>query len=314
MKYKLSNYHNFIFAFVCMALTMCAMPVHAQEIRVVDDTGYELVLSKPAQRVIGLDGALSELMLALGLGHTLVGRTAADADIAGLQDLQVVGTKMRPNPELIVGLKPQVVLQILGSTQSTALGLGMRKLGVPVLLFHLESFEQINSVLLRLAKLGGVEAKAQALVQSYISRIGFLRTLLMDEVRVPLFYELRYPSLLGAAGTSIISEIITVAGGRNVLNSNDTEVRLSVEELVRKNPAVYIVQTGPLNPDPKPLSQRPLYDQIQAVQQQRVLTVRDIDFSRPGPRSIDAAEQLARWLHPHVDFDVLIPQSDARMK
>ncbi len=303
-----------IWALCCFFVLCLTMPAKGQEIRVVDDTGYELVLPKPAQRVIGLYGALSELMLALDLGHTLVGRTAADINVEGLKHLQAVGTHMRPNPELIVSLKPDVVLQFLGRKEASTLGLGLRKLGVPVLLFRLESFEDINSVLLRLGALGGAQAKAQALVQSYTSRIGFLRTLLMDEPRVSLFYEVRYPNLLGAGGKSIVTDIMSVAGGRNVLTSSDRVVRLNEESLLLKNPEAYIIQTGPMNPDPKPLEQRPHYTQLQAVQNNRVLWVRELNFARPGPRAIDAAEQLARWLHPAVNFDVAIPQADARMK
>ncbi len=288
---------------------------HAQEkIRVVDDTGYELVLDKPATRVVGLYGALSELMLALGLGHTLVGRTAVDADVQGLEHLPAVGTHMRPNPELIVSLQPDVVLQVLGSKHTTALGLGMRKLGVPVLLFRLESFEDIHSVLLRLGIMAGVQSKAESLVASYVSRIGYLRTILMDEKRVSLCYELRSPHLLMAGGKSIITDILTAAGGRNVVSSPEQDVHMSLSSLILQNPEAYIIQQGPMNPDPDPLTQRPSYEKIQAVRNNRILTVRDIDFSRPGPRAIDAAEMLAKWLHPTVDFTMAVPQVDANAR
>ncbi len=317
MQYKIFPVCFCCFMLMTLQLWVLPSPLHAnalsmqEKIRIVDDTGYELILDKPATRVIGLDGSLSELMLALDLGHTLVGRTAADAHVQGLEHLPAVGTQMRPNPELIVSLKPDVILQILDGKASTGLGLGMRRLGVPVLLFRLESFEDMNSVLRRLGIMAGVEKKAEALVNSYVRRIGLLRTLLMDEKRVSLCYELRYPSLLMAGGKSIITDILLAAGGRNVVASPEQDVRMSVDSLILQNPEAYIMQQGPMNPDPEPLEERPLYEKIQAVQNKRILTVREIDFARPGPRAIDAAEMLAKWLHPTVDFTMAIPQVDA---
>ncbi len=282
--------------------------IHASEtvIRIVDDTGYTLELKAPAKRVIGLYGALSELMLALDLGHTLVGRTAADRRVAGLEHLPAVGTHMRPNPELIVGLKPDVILQFLGRNEAASLGLGLRKMGIPVLLFRLESFEDMFSVLLRLGTMGGAQAKATELVAGYRKRIGDLRNVLMDVPRVSVFYEIRYPNLLGAGPKSIITDIIAVAGGRNVVTTQDRVVRLNEEELIYKNPEAYIIQKGPMNPDPEPLSQRPHYATLQAVKNNRILEVSELEYARPGPRAVDAVEKLARWLHPTVNFSVKV--------
>ncbi len=276
-------------------------------IRIVDDTGYELVLKTPAKRVIALYGALSELMLALDLGDTLVARTAADRRIVGLKHLPAVGTHMRPNPELIVSLKPDVILQFLGREEAASLGLGLRKMGVPVLLFHLESFEDMFSVLTRLGKMGGKEAKATELVKGYRKRIGDLRNILLDIPRVSVFYEVRYPNLLGAGPKSIVADIINVAGGRNILTTDERLVRLNEEELVYKNPEAYIIQKGPMNPDPRPVDERPHYATLQAVKNKRVLEVSELEYARPGPKSVDAVEKLARWLHPTVDFTVKKP-------
>ncbi len=296
----------------CCALLLClpswsGAATVPNKVRVVDDTGYELILEAPATRVLALYGALSELVLALDKGDTLIGRTSADANIEGLRHLPAVGTHMRPNPELIVALKPHVVLQFLGRKEARALGLGLRKLGVPVLLFHLENFEDINSVLLRLGVLTDSREKAQKLVKSYTSRIGFLRTILMDERRKSVFYEVRYPNLLAAGGESIVTDIIAVAGGRNVVLSPERVLRMNEEALLRYDPEVYIVQKGPMNRDPKPLDERRHFSTLRAVKDGKVLYVDELSFARPGPRAIDAAEKLAYWLHPTVNFDFALP-------
>jgi iron complex transport system substrate-binding protein len=53
------------------------------------------------------------------------------------------------------------------------------------------------------------------------------------------------------------------------------------------------MNAGPLPPD-----QRPHLAALRAVRQGRVLVVDEQVFSRPGPRNVEAVEQLARFLHP----------------
>ncbi len=275
-----------------------------QQIKVVDDTGYELVLQKPAKRVLALYGAFNELMLALGLKDLLVGRTASDSAIEGLQHLPAVGTHMRPNIELILSLKPDVIIQFMGRQEAESLALGLRGYDVPVLMFNMETFEDMFRVIEKLGQVTGHAKVAETLVKRYKDRLGDLRRILMDEKRVRVFYEVRYPNLLAAGPESIVNDIIQIAGGRNVITLSGRVLRINEEELVDKRPEAYIVQEGPMNPEPTPVGSRPNFATLPAVQNGRVLVVDQLSFARPGPRAIDAAESLARWLHPTVNFDV----------
>ncbi len=274
------------------------------QISIIDDTGFELILEKPATRVLALYGAFSELMLALGQRELLVGRTAADASIEELKDLPVVGTHMRPNIELILSLNPQVVIQFMGREEAESLGIGLRRHGLPVLLFNMETFDDMFRVIAKLGQLIGHEELSQALIANYEDRLGDLRRILMDKKRVRVFYEVRYPNLLAAGPNSIVTDIIHIAGGSNVINLSGRVIRINEEELVHKRPDAYIIQQGPMNMQPKPLAERPNYATLPAVKNGRVLVVDQLSFARPGPRAVDAAEKLARWLHPTVNFDI----------
>ncbi len=274
------------------------------KIRIVDDTGYELVLDKPATRVLALYGAFNEIMLAMGLGDLLVGRTASDAHIEGLQHLPAVGTHMRPNIELILSLKPDVIIQFMGRQEAESLGHGLRKFDAPVLLFRMETFEDMYRVIEKLGEATGHKEDAQKLIASYEDRLGDLRRILLDVKRVRVFFEVRYPNLLAAGPNSIVSDIIHIAGGSNVITLSGRVIRINEEELVYKMPDAYIIQKGPMNSNPVPIEQRPNYATLPAVKNGRVLVVDQLAFSRPGPRAVESAEMLARWLHPTVNFDI----------
>jgi precorrin-2/cobalt-factor-2 C20-methyltransferase len=52
------------------------------------------------------------------------------------------------------------------------------------------------------------------------------------------------------------------------------------------------------NSDPIPPDKRAHFDRLKCVREAKVLIADEFIFSRPGPRCVDAVEQLAAALHP----------------
>ena len=273
-------------------------PVQAAPIEVVDDTGVTLTLDKPAERIIALYGAYNELLLALDARDLLVARTGADAHLPELAGLPAIGTHMRPNAELIVAQKPDLVLQLAGRREALLQTEALRKLGINVLTFEMDSFDKMFDVLEKLGRLTGREQKAAGLIRDWRARLATLRARHAGEKPVRVFYEVRYPNLLAAGQGSIVNEIIAVAGGENVVADDKKLVRFNEEALILADPDAYLTQKGPMNPDPQPLSERAHYRDLRAVRTGRVLVVDEDRFARPGPRAVEAAEELELWLHP----------------
>ena len=178
-------------------------------------------------------------------------------------------------------------------TQTEAL----EAVGIPVLVYEMQSFEQLFAVTRALGRLTGRETRAEALVADWQRRLAVLEQRYAGQPPVRVFYEVRYPNLLAAGRASIVDEIIRHAGGRNVLDAPQKLVRCNEEMLVALDPEAYILQQGPMNPAPQAPAARPHYRGLSAVRSGRVLLVDEHLFARPGPRSVEAAERLARWLH-----------------
>ncbi len=272
----------------------------ATPIIVSDDTGHEVRLCQPARRVIALYGAFNELLLALGAGDVLAARTVADAAVPGLEHLPAIGTHMRPNAELVVAQSPDLVIQLAGRNEALLQTESLRALGLDVLVFEMNSFEQMFAVLHKLGRLTGREAEAAALVATWQKRLAALEARYADMEPVSVFYEVRYPNLLGAGGGGIVNDMIQRAGGRNVIADEKKLVRFNEEALLAADPDVYIMQRGPMNPEPQPLEQRQHYKSLRAAREGRVFVVDEDRFARPGPRAVDAAEELGRFLHSRV--------------
>ena len=269
----------------------------AAPIVITDDTGTTLTFTQPVRRVIALYGAFNEIFLALGAGDLLVARTAADGNLPELAALPAIGTHMRPNAELVLAQRPDVVVQLEGRSEAQTQTENLRSLGLNVLTFEVNSFERLFEVTQILGRLVGREQAATALVNGWKNRLQALRSSSAGKPVARIFYEVRYPNLLAAGRGGISSEILALAGGENVVTDSKKLVRFSEEALIAADPDVYLIQQGPMNPAPTPLAERDHYKGLRALREGRVLVVDEDRFARPGPRALDAAEELAGWLH-----------------
>lgn len=225
-------------------------------------------------------------------------RTVADADMPQLAKLPAIGTHMRPNPELVVAHKPDLVVQLTGRKEAQSQTEALRQLGIPVVCFAMQSFADVFRVTRILGQATGRETRAQDVIAGWQQRLNAVRGRhgAASAPRVRVFYEVRYPNLLAAGTGSIVNDIIATAGGENVVTEDKKLVRFSEESLLAANPQAYLVQRGPMNPEPQDVTTRAHYAGLDAVRQGHVLVVDEAVFARPGPRAIDAAVQLATWL------------------
>ncbi|MDR2573041.1 MAG: ABC transporter substrate-binding protein [Desulfovibrio sp.] len=274
---------------------------------VTDDLGRSVTLGGPAKRVIALYGAFNELVLALDAGHCLAARTAADGDLPELSGLPVIGTHMRPNPELIVARQPDVILQLAGRQEAQAQTDALLALGFNVLTFAMDSFGDVFHVTETLGILLDRAEQAGSLIRDWKSRLAALRSASAGRRPVRVFYEARYPNLLAAGGKGIVQDVIVAAGGENVVREPKKLVRYSEEALIEADPEVYIIQQGPMNPAAAPPQERPHYKTLTAVRAGRVIYVEEKRFARPGPHAVTAAEELARRLRIVMEKAALPP-------
>ena len=273
----------------------------AAEVRVTDDLGQVIALKEPAQRIISLYGAYSEILFAIGAGDRLVARTRADRFPPSILDKPSVGTHLRPNMELVLGLQPDLIIHAVGRKHGHEVIRQIQQKGLTVAVFQPRNFAELFSVIDRLGILTGEEANAQELVNGQSSRLRKIDLrLAKSKDRPKVFFEVRYPNLLGAGQGSIVNDVILKAGGLNCLPNEKKLVRINIETLIDYDPDVYVVQEGPMNRNPGSPESRPNFQVLKAVQQGRVFFVDEYVFSRPGPRSVEAVEKLAAYLHPEL--------------
>ena len=294
--------HHIIVLLLVWVILVTTSVASATEVQVTDDLGQRIALKGPAQRIISLYGAYSEILFAIGAGDRLVARTRADRIPLAILAKPSVGTHLRPNMELVLGLQPDLIIQAEGRKHGHELVRQLQQKGLTVAVFQPRNFAELFSVIDRLGILTGEEANAKALVKGQRSRLGQIdRKLAKCKDRPKVFFEVRYPNLLGAGQGSIVNDVILKAGGVNCLPNEKKLVRINIETLIDYDPDVYVVQEGPMNRNPGNPESRPNFQVLKAVQQGRVFFVDEYVFSRPGPRSVEAVEKLVGYLHPDLN-------------
>ncbi len=275
------------------------MTGNAGAVSITDDFGTVITLKQPARRIICLYGAMNEILETMGLSDRIIARTHADDFSPTIRSKPSIGTHMRPNVELVVGLRPDLVLQMAGRKGVSEPLNAIEQHGIPTALFKVTTMTELYGLITRLGVITGEPDRARDLVQSMQERVSRVQKKLgSDPERPKVFFEIRYPNLLAAGQHSIVSEIISLAGGENCVSLDSKLVRLSEEEVLGMNPDVYLLQKGPMNPNPVPPEKRAHFRTVQAVKTGKVLEVDEDLFSRPGPETVTAIEMLAEYLHP----------------
>ena len=152
------------------------------------------------------------------------------------------------------------------------------------------------------AQLTGHSEEAAALVESLKERVAAV-----DEKIAPLssrfsvFYELDAtdPAKPYTAGKgTFITQLIERAGGYNIAADLDGYPQLSLEQVVEADPAFIILGDARYGVTPESIAERPGWGNLSAVKNGNVLPFNDDLVSRPGPRLVDALEELVKLLRP----------------
>jgi iron complex transport system substrate-binding protein len=282
-----------------LTVVSLGLPVPSRALEIRDDLGQTISLPQPARRIIPLYGAFTEMLFAMGAGKQVVARTQADQYPPEVAKVPSIGTHMKPNVEMILGLKPDLVIQSEARNAASDELKKIRGAGIPVAVFGPERFEDIFSVMRRVGVLAGCEGEAERTIAGLRERLQTVRERVGGATpKRRVFFEVRAEPLAAAGQGSVVQEVIDAAGAENVVKSPRAIVQVSLEALLTEDVDLYVVQKGPMNRNPPEPSQRAHFGRLRAVREGKVFAVDELVYSRPGPRSVQAVEELARTLYP----------------
>lgn len=271
-----------------------------------DGLGREVSLDTVPQRIVSMAPSNTEILFAVGAGAQVVGRDEFTNYPEEAKALASVGGSMGEyNYEQIVSLEPDLVLAAEINTPEQVKAL--EDLGLTVYyLSNPTDIEGVYEVLNTVGKLTGHEAETSSLVDSLKGRVAAIEAKVATVTTRPrVFYELdgSDPSKPWTSGAgTFIDLLINKAGGSNV--AADLEGawgQISQEALLVADPEFILLGDAAYGTTADQVGARAGWEGITAVRNGQILPFNDDTVSRPGPRLVDALEELVRLLHPELN-------------
>ena len=259
----------------------------------------------PAQRIVSLIPAVTEMLFAIGDGQRIVGVTNYDHHPPEVSRLVRVGGLLDPDVERILSLRPDLV--VLYNTQ-VELKQRLDRAGIDYYSYEHRALPDITTTLRTIGARIGSAARANAAAAGIEGAIAAVRTSLigLPRPRTLLVFERDRSSLrnvYASGGYGFLHDMLEAAGGANVFaDVMRQSVEVSTEMMLARKPDVVIeLWYGDLGQDLDLSRQAQAWNvlaAVPAVRNRRVYELAGDEFVVPGPRVVAATRRLAETLHP----------------
>jgi iron complex transport system substrate-binding protein len=238
----------------------------------------------------------TETVFALGAGDRIVGRDQISNYPAAALKIPIIGDYTGPFPEKVVAAHPDLLI-IQGETwDRSRVETWQSQIGVPVAALTAHSVAQEAGDITKIDSWLGT-GKAAGIVRALeqpVAKTGGATAVV--EIQ-------RSPFWTAGRGT-LVDDVMTHAGVRNVANDIVGYKAFNLESLVSRNPDLYILTVE----DPvrdgdhalRELRAQPVLCDLPCIRQGRVIVLSGDLLLRPGPRLAEGVRQLAAkalWFH-----------------
>lgn len=259
-----------------------------------DDFGRPLPAHAVSQRIVSLGPSSTEILYTLGAGDRIVGRSRWDRWPAAVQAIPEAGDAIRPSVERVLALRPDLVV-IYAATDNRPAADALTRAGIPVVALRIDRIEQYLAAVRLLGTLSGTEARADSVADALRTELDDVRRRVAGADRPTVFLPAWEAPLMTLGKGSFLSELVEIAGGRNLYGDRtEPSLTISMEDVVRRDPD--IVLTGPVSA--ARISTDPAWRVLRAVREGRVLAYDTMLVSQPSTRLGEAARSLQALLQP----------------
>lgn len=259
---------------------------------IVDQSGHRAVIPTKPERIISLTPNNTEILYAVGAGDQVIAVGNYDDYPADVKNKQRIGD-MKLDYEKIISLRPDLI--VANETMQPSDIKRLRELGLSVFSLAPTNLETTLDAISLVGKITGRADEADKLVKTLAARIAKVesKAKALSSQRPKVFVEIWNEPLMTAGPGSFIDELITRAGGQNVAHdASGPWPQFSLEVLIARDPDVILLT----NNNKAEFMKRAAWQKMSAVRAQRVYEVDAAIFTRPGPRLVDALEQLQALL------------------
>ncbi|MEZ0335798.1 MAG: ABC transporter substrate-binding protein [Gemmatimonadales bacterium] len=279
-------------AALLLGSALVCLPAGGTPMRIVavDDAGDSVRLDAPARLVVSLDPTTTELLFAIGAGHTVVGRTDACDFPTEAKQVPSLGGGIPPNVEAVAGARPDLVLLYHGGTNAEPAA-RLRALGIPLARLRTDRLDDVPRLTRLLGELTGAGRGADSVARIFSRDLARERAASEAAGIAPvpvLILAWDQPLIVLGAG-SYVSEAVELAGARNVFDDvASPSAQVTLESVVDREPRAILAMSA----SGETLSRRPEWRTVSAAREGRILRLDESAYNHPGPRMPAAIHEL----------------------
>jgi len=272
---------------------------------ITDMMGLEVTISKPVEKAIVLTAGDAEIVYALGKGDIVIGRGAYCDYPAEILSLPSLESGYETNVEQIIAMQPDIVF--LGTmNQSAAQIQQIKDAGIPVVVSNAQTIEETYTAIEMIGKALDANDEADEIITGMKAAFAALSAMQPDPGKT-VYIEvssLVWGTPWTAGKGSFMDDIVTVLGLTNIFSDLDGAwAEVSEEQIIERNPD-YIVTVRMYYGDDQPdeieeISSRAGWENVTAVKNGAIYLVADDSMTRPAPRLVNGATDLANFILEH---------------
>ncbi|HXE76465.1 MAG TPA: cobalamin-binding protein [Candidatus Xenobia bacterium] len=273
---------------------LAAFPLATQAQRtVVDETGRTVRVPARVERVISLAPNVTEILYALGLEDRLVAVTNQCDQPPAARTKPKVGDVANPSLETLLALQPDLVIGTTLGNPREIVG-ALEQAGIPLYGVDPRSVTDIFVSIRHVADLLGVPERGEQLAAGLEAQLAGIEQRAAGGPQPRVLFVIWLEPLITVGSDTFLNDVLRRAGAQSVTaGTKESWPRLSLETVIESNPDYLVLPRIPaIETRLAEVRRQPAWRSVRA----RVIWL-DEAVLRPGPRIVDALDDLARQLH-----------------
>jgi iron complex transport system substrate-binding protein/vitamin B12 transport system substrate-binding protein len=252
--------------------------------------------ARPVERAITLAPHITELVYAAGAGDKIVGTVISSDYPDEAKRIPRIGDGMNIDVERAIALRPGLVIAWQPSGAARTLAPVLDRLGIPLAYSEPKRLDDLPAEVLRMGKYFGTQPVARATAEAMRHRLAMLRARYAGKPPVRVFIQVGSDPLYTLGSDPLLNDVLSTCGGVNIFEDATVAApQVNEETVMQKRPAVVIVPSNRPHAAARDAARWQTL-RLPAAMSGRIYGMDPDTLFRPGPRLIDATEELCRLL------------------
>ena len=244
---------------------------------------------QPARRIVSLAPGITEMLYAIDAQQWLVATVEYSDFPEAAKQIPRVGDAFRIDLERLLAFKPDLVLVWSSGTPYSVVS-QIKALGLRVESIDANRLGDVSNSLRRLGELTGQQSVAEQQAHAFDESIDELRMHYQQRPSQDVFIEISRQPLYTVSGSHVISDVVTLCGGRNVFATlSQLAPVVSLEAVLKTNPDMILFVGDELAAVQQDWQQ---WQHMKAVKKKSIYAVSADTTTRAAPRLLAGARDI----------------------